>query len=145
MEHMMRIFAGLALGLLFAAPVQAQTACPAPCTLTVGQSFSASATHDGANAIGYRVWLDGKQVGADIPLAQLANGSVTVAALTAPARGSHSLQFSAFNEDNDAKSPAFPFTVKKVAPVPPGVPSVFTVTVTADASGRLTFQIAGVQ
>lgn len=118
---MIRRFAFIAaLALATAAPAAAQTVCPTPCSLNVGQVYSLLADHDGTDTIGYRVYLDGVKVGADLSMNALAAGVVTVSSLVAPARGTHTLQMSAFNEDWDVKSDPLTFTSKKKAPGKPG-------------------------
>jgi len=97
--------------------VTAQTACPSPCTVDVGQAFTVTASHGGQNTTGYRIYVDGVKVGSDLPFSQLSSGTVTVAALVAPARGTHTIQLAAFNADKETKSD--PFTMISTLPAPP--------------------------
>jgi hypothetical protein len=137
----MRRLVYLLVGLcLCASPLFAQTPCPSPCTLTVGQTYAVTASHDGLNVTGYRVYLDGAKLGADLPITALQSGTVTVAALTAPARGAHSLQLAAFNEDAETKSDPYAFTVKKAAPAKPG-PVQLLLSITVAEDGTVTFKM----
>lgn len=141
----LRLLSGLLACLLWSsANVAAQTACPAPCSLTVGQTFSLNATHDGANTTGYRVYLDGVKVGADLPLSALTSGSVSVAALVAPARGSHTVQLGAFNPDSETKSDPLSFTTTLPAPSKSG-PVRIVITVTTAEDGSMQFRIVGIE
>jgi len=54
-------------------------------SVVTGAPFSVTAGHDGANTDGYRLFVDGVQVGADVPKAQALAG--TTVTLTAPANG----------------------------------------------------------
>ena len=124
--------------------VQAQTTCAAPCTLTVGQTFTLTATHDGKDTTGYRVYLDGTNVGSDVSLTALSSGAVTVASLVAPARGAHNLQLGAFNLDNETKSDPLPFTTKSPAPSKPGGTQIL-IAVTVAEDGSLQFKVTGIE
>lgn len=106
--------------MLASVPAFAQTTCTANCTLTVGQSYSVQADHDGVNTTGYRFILDGLQVGVDRPMTVLIGGVVTISGLTAPVRGTHLMQVVAFNEDGSTSSDPLSVSVKKL---PPGKPA----------------------
>lgn len=123
-------------------PAAAQTPCSSNCVLAVGESFSAVADHDGANTVGYRLYIDNVKVGTDVPLASLQAGSVTVAALVAPARGSHTLQISAYNADFESKSDPFAFTTKLPPPGKPGNLRLLFAVVVAD-DGSVSFKFVG--
>lgn len=128
----------LALLLLTAASASAQTT-----SVEVNQPFRAVFTHDGVNTTGYRVYVDGVQVGPDAPVTVLAGGSVSLAVPSGvPAAGTHTLQAAAFNAAGETKSAALTFTVTDPPPPPPpsepGVPSIdVTVTVAVRPDGTL--------
>lgn len=126
-----------------AAVLQAQTTCAANCVLTAGQSFTLVADADPANATGFRIYLDGVKQGADLPLSALQAGSITVAALVAPARGTHTLIVSAFNPDVESKSDPFTFTTITAPPKKPGnLRLLFTVILADD--GTIQFKFLGI-
>lgn len=112
--------------LLLARPVAAQTVCPNPCTLVQGTTFGVMADHDGINTTGYRLIVDGAQSGADMPMSALAGGVVTVANLTVPARGTHTIQIAAFNPDWSIASDPLSFASKMKAPGKPSNSRLFT-------------------
>lgn len=123
----------------FAAPAAAQTLCPNPCVLTVGQTYSLLADHDGVDTTGYRVFVDNVKIGTDLSMNALLSGVATVSGLVAPARGPHAIQLAAFNEDWEVKSDPFPFTVKKKSPSKPGSSRI---TVTAQiVDGKIVFSV----
>lgn len=122
---------------LLCAPVlaQAQTTCAANCVLTVGQSFTLVGDADTVNTTGYRIYMDGVKQGADLPLSTLQAGSITVAAIVAPTRGTHTLILSAFNPDVESKSDPFTFTTIMAPPKKPGnLRLLFTVILAEDGS-----------
>lgn len=129
------IFGILAVLLALAVPVSAQTPCSVNCVLTAGQSYTAVYDHDGLNTTGYRFYIDGTKVGTDIPMSALQSGSVTVPALVAPTRGTHTVQMGAFNQDFETKSDPTTFTTVLSAPKKPGnLRLLFTVTLAEDGS-----------
>lgn len=125
----MRRIVCLIVGLLvlFAMPVYAQaTTCSANCSLVVGQAFQVQADHDGVNTDGYRVIIDGVQVGADMPLSALVAGVVTSLQIAAPARGTHTVGLQAFNVDGSALSNLVALTTKKAPPGKPNNPRILS-------------------
>jgi hypothetical protein len=126
MPSCLRVAPVLLCALLLASPVAAQTVCPNPCTLVAGTPYGVMADHDGVNTTGYRVLVDGAQVGADLPFSALAGGVVTSATLTVPARGSHTIQLAAFNPDWSIASDPLSFAAKMKAPGKPINPRLFT-------------------
>jgi hypothetical protein len=117
---MKKYLLAIVLVLLTVTSARAQTPCPNPCVMTVGQVYTLQADHDGVDTTGYRVYLDGLKTGADLSMNALTSGVVTVSSLIAPARGAHTIQLAAFNEDNEAKSDPLSFTTKRKAPGKPG-------------------------
>jgi hypothetical protein len=104
----------LAILLLTVAPVAAQTPCPEQ----AGSAFQV--LFDDARALnvtGYRVWIDGVQVGPDLLPSALVGGTVTVP--TTPAGGTHVLEASAFGPGGEARSAPCTFTISTAPPPPP--------------------------
>ena len=109
-------------GTLFGAPSSrflAPAAQPILPPLQAGVSFNVGMDHDGLRTVGYRLYVDGAQVGSDLPLSSLSGGlvSVTVPGLTA---GSHALEVAAFNASGEVKSAPI------VVVVPVALPSAGT-------------------
>jgi hypothetical protein len=71
-------------------------------TVTVNKPFSVTATHDGKDTEGYRLYLDGVKA-LDIPIGQLAAGVVTSQPLSVRERGSHAVVVSAYNADKERR------------------------------------------
>lgn len=140
---MKKFLTAIILVLIFAPPIKAQSACSANCTLVVGDSFTLQADHDGVNTIGYRVFVDNAKVGSDVPMTALTSGVVSVSSLIAPARGAHTIQLAAFNEDNEVKSDPLSFTSKKKAPGKPGAPRVI-ITASLAQDGSIRFKVTTV-
>jgi hypothetical protein len=133
----------MGLGWLASESAHAQTTCAANCVLTVGQSFTLVADADPVNTTGYRIYMDGVKQGVDLPLSALQAGSITVAAIVAPARGSHTLIVSAFNPDVESKSDPFTFTTIMAPPKKPGnLRLLFTVILAED--GTIQFKFLGI-
>jgi hypothetical protein len=112
----------LALGVLAASRVSAQTVCPAPCTLYVGQAFTLQADdpQPTSNVDGYRLY-DGATVLRDVPTATARVGTVVsfVFASGFPATGTHNFQVSAYNVAGETKStPPLAATVLVLPAVP---------------------------
>src|SRR5688500_7177293 len=106
---------------LYATASSAQTVCPNPCVLTIGQSFTVIADHaPSPNVEGYRVYLNNVKQGADLPVSALQNGSLTVSSLVAATRGPQSIQIAAFNADAETRSDPVTFSVRLPAPTKPG-------------------------
>lgn len=140
---MKSLLCALGFVLLAALPASAQTTCSVNCVLTAGVPFTAAATHDGLNTTGYRVYIDTVKVGADLPLTALQSGTVTFGPFVAPARGTHTIQLSAFNPDIETKGDLFTFTTVLPAPAKPGpLRLIFTVTLAED--GTIKFQFLGI-
>lgn len=122
----------------------AQTVCPNPCALSVGQSYSVTADHDGANTTGYRLYVDSVKQGGDLLLTALQSGSVTVSALVASSRGTHTFQFSAFNEDAESKGDPLSFTIKKPPPNKPTNHRII-LAVSVAANGEISVKVVGIE
>lgn len=134
----------LALLCLSALPVSAQTTCAANCVLTVGQAFTLVGDANPTNTTGFRLYMDGVKQGVDLPLTALQAGSVTVAAIVAPTRGTHALILSAFNQDFESKSDPFTFTTVLPPPTKPGnLRLLFTVILAED--GTIQFKFLGIE
>lgn len=110
-----------------AGPASAQTTCTGstgPCAVQVNQPFAAEIDPPSQPpvVVGYRVYLDGVKIGADIP-APLSTAPVTVPGLTVTIPGNHTLEASAFNSDGEG--PKIPLaliataTADTVPPLPP--------------------------
>jgi hypothetical protein len=125
----------LALCLLLVAPILAQNA-----TLTTGQTFTLSADHDGVNTTAYRVYVDDAQVGPDIPVSALANGTVTTSPLPALAEGTHAVRLAAVGPGGETKSD--PLSIVVTLP-PPSKPTNLRITavVSIGADGRVQLRI----
>lgn len=151
------LFALVVLVLMLFAPVVAQTTtapqpCPDPpaaCEVKTGGAYSLSFTHDGQNAVGFRVYLRDAssaidtKVGQDVLLAALQNGAV-VLPLTAPASsGDYLITASAFNSVAETKSQ--PYRFKAIAaPNAPGNLRIYLV-ISLAAYGTAQFRIVDVQ
>jgi hypothetical protein len=130
---------------LYALPLSAQTVCPNPCSLTIGQSFSVQAdVTPGPNLDGFRVYLDNVKQGADLPVTALQNGVVTIPSLTAPARGTHTIQIASFNADGESRSDPLTFSVRLPAPAKPGNLRILIAVVVAE-DGSFTFKVVGIE
>lgn len=109
----------------------------------VGVPFRVVATHDGVNTSGYRVYVDGAQVGKDVPVSALANGTITQD-VPGQVRGPHALVVGAFNADAESRSA--PLAIVALVP-PPRAPTnlQITIAVTIGADGSVTAILAGVE
>jgi len=128
------------LGLLAAMPGPAftQTVCSQNCPVEVNKGFSVlfDAPGDGGTPVGYRLYLDGAKVGADIPATP---GTVTVAGVLVSTVGTHQLQVSAFNATGEGQKTAA-LTLIANAPVP-GIPSNLRIQLQVTIAQDGTFQI----
>jgi len=88
-------------------------------TVTAGKAFKVVALHDGVDTVGYRVYVDGVKVGADVGAAALVGGSVTLDVPAIAAQGAHTIQVAAFNGGGEARSPALAFSVVPTVPNAP--------------------------
>lgn len=116
----------LALVAASALTLSAQTPCATKCQVKVGEKFTVQFDHDPAAVegvrgptIGYRVYLDGKKVGEDLPLERLIAGTVTVTDTVVTVRGSHNLAVAAFNADGESKRTAMVLVIGEYAPGDP--------------------------
>lgn len=156
------------LALMAFAPTYAQTpvTCPtadgAPCVLKVGQSYMVSFDHPGTDTTGFRVylrsgsgarellqsqrqeWPDDVQIGPDILVAALQNGSATVTGVAPSAAGSYTLSVSAFNAAGESAKASLAFTVEQNVP---RVPSNLRITILATIAtdGRVEFKVVGIE
>ena len=78
--------------LLIASLAHAQTVPVVP----AGFALKYDATHDGIATDGYRLYVDGAKVGADLPKSILGNGTLTVDVPAQP-DGAHTIALGAFN------------------------------------------------
>lgn len=114
---------------LCAAPVFAQ----AP-QVIANQPFRIAADHDGVDTDGYRLYVDGAQVGSDIPVSARVNGTLVVD-VPGLARGSHTLALGAFNEGGEGRSQPFTFEAVRRAPTAPtGLRLAITVALQRDGT-----------
>lgn len=108
------------MGLLFwYSPANAQTP-----SVQTNQPFRVQATHDGANTELYRLYVDGVQVGPDVPVSQALSGTtVTLPHAGLSQRGGHTVQIAALNSDHpEVRSAPLAFDVKMPPPnAPTGV------------------------
>lgn len=130
--------------LMFAAVVFALSAAPlyaqAAPEVVAGAPYRVAADHNGVDTIGYRVYVDNVKVGNDLPLAALVAGVVTSVDLPGVARGAHTIQVAAYNEDNEVKSDPLSFTAKKKAPGKPTNTRIVLVANVA-SNGSVTFSV----
>lgn len=104
--------------LFVALPAWAQQ--PVPPSVTVGQSFRLNWNHPGANAIGFRVYLD-NQLLTEVPVSSLSAGGTgfSVPATAVTTRGAHVLAVSAYNADQESGRATLDFTAKLPPPADP--------------------------
>jgi hypothetical protein len=138
----------LALALVFAASTQvhAQTTCTANCDVTVGQGFTvqwdAPVTSPTAGPlVGYRLYVDGSKVGADILASAGVREVVNVSVAT---RGAHSLEVRSYNADRETAAPAIALNAKLAAP---GAPTNLRlqIVVTIAENGSVIMKVVGVE
>jgi hypothetical protein len=105
----------LVCALFVALPAWAQ-----PSSVTVGQSFRATWTHNGTNTIGYRVYLDNQLV-TEVPVSSLSGGGTgfNIPATAVTTRGAHVLAVSAYNADQESNRVTLDFTAKLPPPADP--------------------------
>lgn len=106
-------------------------------TVTVGQGFSASFTHDGLNTAGYRLYLDNQPI-LDVPVSVLQSGSATLRVPAVSVRGPHTLIASAYNADGETKTAPLAFDAKLPAPNPP---TTFTIVVQVAEDGSVSLKL----
>lgn len=109
---------------------------PSPITVavTAGVALKLAFEHDGLNTTGYRYYVDGVKVGADIPLSALVSGTATFDA-PALARGPHVLGVTAFNQDSESAPFALAVIAKLPAPnAPKNLKQVITITIARDGT-----------
>ena len=92
-------------------------------TIIAGQPFTVRAPHDCANATAYRLYLDGAQAGADLPLSACASGMITAASSGVPA-GSHTAALAAVDAVGELRGPALTFQATAPRTTAPGLPTV---------------------
>lgn len=127
----MRIITLAALALALTVNAQAQT------NVVINKNFQVAATHDGVNALGFRLFVDNVKVGTDIPVAQLVGGTVTTPPVQITTRGAHSIQIASYNEDWEVKSAPLNITGVKAAPNAPSLPTIIIAATVAE-NGALT-------
>jgi len=93
----MKTLIAVACVLLSAVSASAQT------PVAAGSALTAAADHTGANTTGYRLYIDGAKVGADMPMSSLAAGVLTVP-VPPLSGGAHTIEVSAFNPVSETKS-----------------------------------------
>ena len=130
-----RLFITLLCLSLFPAALAAQNA-----TLTTGQAYTLSADHDGVNTTSYRIYVDDVQVGADLPVASLANGTLTTTALPALTEGTHAIVLAAVGPGGETKSDPLAITVTVPAPSKPTNLRI-TAVVSIGADGQVQLRI----
>lgn len=84
----------------FLAPA-AQTGCQ----VVSGQPFSVLMDHDGKITTGYRLYIQGSQVGPDYPAASVFSNGVVTLPHTGLAAGAFTAEVGAFNASGEVKSP----------------------------------------
>jgi hypothetical protein len=137
--------------LLLATPATAQTTCPAPgpCTVTVGQAYAVAADITPWTAVnapaGFRFYINGVKTGADLTLSALSAGVVTVAGLVAPARGSYTLEMTAFNADGESPKSAPALTLVSKLATPPTPGNVRIILAVSLIDGQLRFEFRGIE
>ncbi len=112
---------------LSVAPLVSQTP-----TVQAGQAFVVRSVHDGIDTIGYRIRIDGFQVGADIPVSTLVESMFTSPVLVMNTRGSHVVKVCAFNTEGEVASPALDFTIIGALPSAPTLPVIVPATSLAE-------------
>lgn len=130
-------FGVLILSLLFfASPALAQT------KIESGKSYQLVADSNGQNVTAYRFFVDGVQVGADVPVSALANGSISSPSeLTSTLKpGVHTLEVAAVNPDFVVKSAPLSIEVGFTAPAAPTNLRLVLVIQVA-TNGAVTFQL----
>jgi len=139
-----RVLISWALLLVSGSSVSAQTPCTANCTVTVNKPFQVlfEAPTTGGAATGFRVYLDGAKLGADIPASA---GTVTVNGVLVATAGAHTLEVSAFNAIGEgAKTQPLTLTASQGVPGTPGnlrIQVVFTVA----QDGSISVRVVGVE
>jgi hypothetical protein len=109
----------------------------------INRPFTVAADHNGVDTTGYRIYLDNSSTpAADIPVSQRVGGVITSPALTVTARGTHTVQVAAYNQDGEARSAALTFVAQGTPPTAPAGLRVQVVATVAD-SGKVDFTIVG--
>jgi hypothetical protein len=91
----------------------------APPSVPLNQPFQLVADHDGVNTTGYRCFLDGVKVGADLPVPAGTVKTITCAFAALATAGAHTASVSAFNASGEGR-----LDVAVNVPLPPpGKPS----------------------
>lgn len=108
------------------ADLQAQTPpCTVDCHLTVNVPFTVmfNQATTGMAATGFRIFIDGVQLGADIPVSALVGGVISVAGIMPPASGAHTLEVRAFNAVGVSAPMTMALIVDPAPPPPPPPPT----------------------
>lgn len=124
--------------LLFATTVSAQTASVPTNTL-----YSVTAVVDGVNVVGqagagYRCYVDGVKVGADLAASAPVANVITCANPAITTLGTHTVQVSAFNTTSEVKSVLLTFTTTLGLPTAPGTLHIIVNGVVVAADGTMT-------
>jgi hypothetical protein len=111
--------------------------------VNTGMVIGLEADHNGVNATGYKVYVDGALLSTLPASARTAAGVVpfTVPAMT---RGVHVVEFTAFNLDTESDRAGVEATAKTPKPATPQNLRIVIRTVTAE-NGTLSFQIESVE
>lgn len=132
------------LGMLVSvsSPANAQTPCSANCQVDVSKAFSVQfdPPTSGGAPTGYRIYLDGVKLGADIAAAP---GTTTVPGVITNTAGPHNIEVSAFNATGEG--PTAKLVVTAILPLPgPPTNLKILIQVTIAENGSVTWKVVGV-
>jgi hypothetical protein len=138
----MKTILGAVVVCLLATSAQAQTAYPKQ-DVNTGMVIGLEADHNGVNATGYKVYVDGALL-STLPASARTAAGVVPFSVPAMTRGVHLVEFSAFNLDTESDRAGVEATAKTPKPATPQNLRIVIKTVTAE-NGTLSFQIESVE
>jgi hypothetical protein len=118
-------------------PPQSRAAVEGPAKIESGKAYQLAADIDPANVTAVRFYIDGVQVGADVPISALVNGSISSPSeLTSTLKpGVHIFEVAAVNPDHVVKGAPLSVEVGFTAPnAPTNLRLVLVVQVAADGT-----------
>ena len=121
----------------FALPAAAQEPVP---EVGAGAAFSIAFEHDAVDTTGYRIKIDDVQVGPNVPLTALQDGTATIE-IPGVAAGTRVLTVEAFGPGG-VGSASLKFFAK---PAAPSAPLNLRIIITADENGVLQFKLENAQ
>jgi hypothetical protein len=131
------VIAVVALVLIMLGPTHAQ-APPATTAVPLNASFKVVFTHTGVGTTGYRLFIDGAQVGSDVPVSALTNGEVTFQVAGVSTTGTHRAEALAFGEGGESPHSGVDFYAG-----PPPAPGPLRIQIVTTAEAVITPQPDG--